>query len=198
MEIITTKAQKRIFTYVIAGILIILIFWGLVYLPSRRHVQRFQSQLDEVEKQLNKVKEIKEVKEAISKGYVYTQSVEGLRNELAGVVKNIATEQESPLKYISSSVRQLNLEMVSIKPSSKKPLLDKNKKQIKVAGAVCFQLPVQLRLKGSYIAIVKYIEALRKNAPSLIAVEDLKINKATKAKILTADANLVVYLRAEK
>ena len=198
MEIITTKAQKRIFTYVAAGILIILIFWGLVYLPSRRHVQRFQSQLDEVEKQLYKVKEIKEVKEAISKGYVYTQSIEGLRNGLAAVSKNIATEQESSLEYISSSARELNLEMLSMKPSSKKPLQDKNTKQIKIAGADCFQLPVQLKLKGRYVAIVKYISALRKNAPSLITVEDLKLNKTAKPKILTADANLIVYLRAEK
>lgn len=199
MNIIITKPQKKILLYVSIGAIIILIFWRAVYLPSRRQVQKFQSQLEKVEKQLNKIKEIEEIKEAISKGYIYTQSIEDLKGELAAVSKSIATEEETSLDYISSSARDLNLEVLSIKPAAKMLLLDKNKNRIKIAGAECFQLPVNLRLRGGYKAIGDYIESLRKDAPSLTTIENLRINKSRGADTLAADVSLIIYLKsAEK
>ena len=198
MEIIITKQQKNILLYAVVGVLIIFIFWGFIYLPSRRQVQLFQSQLDESEKQLDKIKKIKEVKDAISRGYVYTQSIEDLKGELAVLSESLAIEEEASLEYISSSARKLHLEVLLIKPSAKMPLLDKNKKHVDIAGARCFRLPVQLKLKGSYKAIGRYAEALRKDAPFLITVETLSMNRSAEPEILTADANLMVYLKSDK
>lgn len=198
MDIIITKPQKKMFLYVVVGVLVILILWGLVYLPSRKQMQGLQAQLDKVNEQLDKVKMIEEVQEAISTGYTYTQSIESLKGELAALSKDIATEEETSLEYLSSSARRLNLEVLSVKPASKEPLLDENKNLIKIADNDCFQLPVQLKLKGSYTAIGNYIESLRKDALSLIAVENLKINKFGKQDILNADVDLTIYLRSSK
>ena len=198
MDITITKPQKKILLYVVIGVIIILLFWGLVYLPGRKQVQKFQSQLDEMNKQLNSVKKIEEIKEAISKGYTYTQSIESLKDELATLSKSIDTEEETSLEYISSSARGLNLEIVSIKPSAKGLFLDKDKNRVKIAGADCFRLPVGLKLKGGYKAIADYLKILRKDAPSLITIENLKISKRGKQEILTADVNLTIYLKSTK
>lgn len=198
MDIAITKGQRKIILYAIGGVLIIFIFWGFVYLPSHKQMQKFRSQLDEAEKQLNETKRIKEIKEAISKGYTYTLLIENLKNELTALSKNIPYEQEMALQYISSFARELNLEILSIRPGPKKLLLDKNKNRIKIAGTDCFQLPVHLKLKGGYKPIGEYIKILTEEAPSLIAIENLTIGKSGKQNILTADINLTVYLRSPK
>lgn len=196
MDIAITKGQRKIILYVIGGALIIFIFWGFVYLPSRKQIQKFLSQLDEAEEQLNETKRIKEIKEAISKGYTYTLLIENLKDELTVLSKNIPYEQEMTLQYISSFARELNLEIISIRPALKRPLLDKNKNQIKIAGSGCLQLPVHLKLKGGYKPIGEYIKILTEEPPSLIAIENLTIGKSREQNILTADIELIVYLRS--
>ncbi len=199
MDITITKPQKKILFYAVIGAVVLFLFWIFLYLPSRREAQEFQFRLEKVEKQLNNVKEIEEVKEAIAKGYTYTQTMEDFKSQLAALMGSIATEEETSLDYISSSARKLNLEILSIKPVAKKLLLDKNEKRIKITGADCLRLPVNLRLKGNYKAIGKYIESLRKDSPSLTTIENLEINKRGKSNILMGNINLMIYLRsAEK
>lgn len=198
MDIIITRAQKKIFIYATAGIFAILLFWGFIYIPSEKQMQRYKHQLDAVNKQLEQVKMIDEIKEAISKGYTYTQSIESLKNKLEILNRSIAVDEETPLEYISSCARRFNLELLLIKPSEKKPLLDKTKNPIKIAGVDCYQLSVHLNLKGNYKSLGNYIETFSKEAPSLITIDNLRLSKLPREDILAADIFLTIYLKAQK
>ena len=88
--------------------------------------------------------------------------------------------------------------MLSVKPGAKELLLDKDGNRVKIAGADCLKLPLGLAIKGSYRAIVDYIEALRKEGPSLIGIEGLKVAKTELKNELAADINFLIYLRTKK
>lgn len=196
MDIAITKGQKKILLYVVTGIVIIFLFWIFVYLPSCKQMHQYKSQLVQLNERLSKVKMIAEVKEGISKGQTYTQSIEILKNNLAMLHKIVALEEGPCLKFISTAARQLNIEIVSIRPAAKELLLDKNENRIKLAGADCMHLPVNLKLNGNYEAIGNYIERLGKEAPSLITIENLTMEKADERGKLSADISLVIYIKS--
>lgn len=190
-----TKEQKRVLKYVAAGATTLVLFWVFVYLPNRNQMQQIQSSLAGTEKQLNSIKNIDEIKNTISRGYTYTESIENLKNELVALSKSIPATEEESLQYLSALAQRLNLEILSIRPDVKELLLDEDKNKVKIAGLDCYRLPIKLSLNGSYMNIANYIEALTKNAPSLLSIENLKITGLTMSGSLTVDIDLTIYLK---
>ncbi|MBN1406045.1 MAG: type 4a pilus biogenesis protein PilO [Candidatus Omnitrophica bacterium] len=190
-----SQPQKKILSYTAAGAAIIVVFVLLAHLPANARVRKLQAQADAANRQLNETKKIGAVKDAISKGYFYTQSIDSLKKDLESMRKKLPAEKEAPLQYIGTSATKFGLELLFIKPLTEKPVIDENERPLKIKDSECLQLPVNLKIKGGYKSIGIYIESLEENSPFLITVSSLDINKVLDKGVLTADMTLNVYLR---
>jgi len=193
--IIITNNQKRVLIYAFSGLMVLVLFWGFVYLPSANEKSLLKEKLNNVNKQLEKIKSIQEVKDAIEKGYVYAESVQKLKNELFSLDELIPYEEEGILKGMSALARKFDIEVVVIRPGNKAPALNSEKIEIHIGNYVCSRLPVLIRLKGYYKNIVKYIEGVGADLNSLVLVDKIRIAKTSKDYMLTADVDISIYLK---
>lgn len=182
-----TLMQKKIITITSIVVLAFLGFWAGVYLPSKKTVSKIKSQLDSVEAQLQ------EIQTLIGEGKTINESVQTLMERHQQLNILFPRKEEESLRVLSHLTRDLNIELVSIKPQQKKVCLDENRKEIEIEGKIMRTLSVSIGLRCFYKDLAKYLQALRDNLPVFITIERLNIKKgrSDSARLdVTLDVNL--------
>ena len=96
---------------------------------------------------------------------------------------------------LSHLTRDLNIELVSIRPQQKRACLDENRKEIEIEGKIMRTLSVSIGLRCFYKDLAKYLKALRENLPVFITIERLNIKKGrTDSPRLNVTLDVKLYL----
>ena len=166
-----SPAQKTIIITSLIIVFVFLLFWFLIYLPSKREVTRIKSELSNLEYQIRQI-------EAITSEVTLTdEGIRMIRAQYERLNNKFPQKEERSIGTLSDIASNLNIELVSIKPQFKTVFLDRNKKEIKIEGRVCQRVYVTIEMKGLYKDLVKYIQTLKESLPAFISIEKLKIVK---------------------
>jgi hypothetical protein len=110
------------------------------------------------------------------------------------------SEEEESLKMLSGFARAFNMEIISIKPSPRKVLLDKDGKEVTVEGKICQVISVSVTMNCVYPQLVSYVEKIEKELPDFITIERMNIMRSSggRARELEVVLDLNLYLLVKK
>lgn len=179
-----TQAQKKI---IIQGSIIMLVFvvvWLFIFLPQSATIAKTKTELNSTEVQ------IQDIEQRISKNKSLAQGIALMEARQKLLDKKFPKQEEESFKILSESAKKLNIKIISLKPSLKKPILDENNAEVKVGGKSCQVMGVSLALQSSYADLIKYRQMMEEDLPGFVTIEKLVINKDS----LSMAGNLVVTL----
>ena len=164
-------SQKKII--LAAGIMsgVFLISWLFIYLPARHKIHVFKTEF------LNVQNEIKEIDELIPQGASIEEGIKLYEEKNSKLELKFPAREEMALSKLSDEARKANVAIISIKSQSKTQFTDARQQKVELAGKICYQVPVHIEMKTSFINLVNYIKHLDESLPAFMTVEDLKIKK---------------------
>lgn len=162
--------RERILLILTGAAFILFLFFQFIYLPKSNDIHRMSQILKKDNQDLKTAKE----KEKL------LQNLEQYPMMKTKVKKGKEEQTVEALKYLSSAITQLDIELISMHPKNEAV-------KVESANAVYFDL----ELLGSYNNIYKFLKALEA-LPILILVDSIDLNRADKDKI-SAKFMLSVY-----
>lgn len=187
-----TAAQKKILVKATVIILSFLGVWFVIYLPAGDRVKKIKLQLAELENS------IKEIEASIGKTPIRGEDIKLLLDRLQEINSKFPEKEEGALKILSELAHKPNIELISIKVTGRRPLLDEGSKPLVVEGKACQVLSISIEMKCLYEDLVKYLEALKKE-PIFITIEKFDLLKdittGTGRLNVTLDINLYLLCR---
>ena len=180
--------QKNILLIPAAVILISFIFLSAVYLSAKNKIYALKSTFKETEEKIQKIEKIIDQNQSAGEGIRLLQE----RNQQIDM--KFPSKEEEGLGRLTNIARQLNIDVVSIRPQPKIDFLDAANQKVVVKGKTCQQFFVSLEMKGSYRELVAYIEALKKDLQTLFIIEKLNIKKEVHPSQLNITVGINLYL----
>jgi len=141
------------------------IYFYSFFMPQREEINRLDSELDKLAKELNESKMI------VRDLQKFKEQVERLNQELITALTQLPNEKEIPelLKNISSLGRESNLEFILFRPKPEDP------------QQFYAKVPIELTLVGSYHNIGIFFDKLSK-LPRIINVVDFNMTRVKETK----------------
>jgi Tfp pilus assembly protein PilO len=164
-------SQKKIIIVTLVAVVVFLIFWVFIYSPSSRSLLEIRPQVYALESQVRAVEKI------LSSAKTPEAGAKILKDRFQELNAKLSQKEEKSLGLLSEFGRRMNIEIVSIKPQPKTPLIDESGGKIEYSGKVFQVVPVVIEMRCFYKDLVKYLQMLQTSLPSLVAVEKLKINR---------------------
>ncbi len=183
-----TASQKKIIIISAISIVALLIFWISVYMPSRNNAIKTKSELSNVEAQIQEIEAIIGKDKTINEGMIY------LRERYEYLNNKFPEKEEESLRMLSNFAREMNVEILSIKPQQKRTFLDENKKEVKIEGKACQRVFVRVEMRCACRNLIGFIETLRESLPTFISIESLSINKDKRDLSLKTTLGLNLHL----
>lgn len=121
--------------------------------------------------------QIKEIEAVISKTKTLGEGIRLLKQRYQELDKRFPIAEEDSLRMLSELAKKLNIELISVKPESKKALFDGHNKNLQIEGRTCQVIYISIEMRCFYKDLVKYLEILKESLPAFMTVERLKINK---------------------
>lgn len=181
-----TKEQKRIIVVSLIALFFLIFIWIFIYLPQSRKVVSMRKELVSAEAKIAEIISIAEGKDL-------AEVVRDFRAELSDLKKQLPNRDEVIIDVLTTTARDLNIEVKDISFSDKQIL------EQKIAGFEIEEVPIQMQLVCEYRNLGQYLNLLRVNSPILIRVRKLSIHGQEGVPNL-ADISLEVtaYLSREK
>lgn len=183
-----SPSQKKIIIISLIIISVFLIFWLFIYLPSKNTVQRYKSELISIENQ------IKEIEVLIGEAKSIDEGIRLLKARSQELNNRFPPGEEDSLKILSNIAKKMNIELISIRPQSKKEFVDADNRKVEIEGKTCSTILVSIEMKCYYKDLVKYVQILKESADfAFITFEKLQISKdksGTPKLNITLDFNL--------
>jgi len=141
------------------------IYFYSVFTPQREEINRLDSELDKLAKELNESKMI------VRDLQKFKEQVERMNQELITALTQLPNEKEIPelLKNVSSLGRESSLEFILFRPKPEEP------------QQFYAKVPIELTLVGSYHNIGVFFDKLSK-LPRIINVVDFNMARAKETK----------------
>ncbi len=185
-----TAVQKRI---LISGFIVAaacVIFWIFVYLPSKETVSEIKEELAGIQRQIDEIKVI------VGEDRSLEESITMSRERFEELDAKFPAKEEESLEKISEFSRQLNIELLAIRPKPKKAFVSADNDSLSLEGKACQNLFVSIRIKCRYEDLVEYIKLLKAELPSLVTVEklDIVIDRTKRSEGLSINLGFNFYL----
>jgi type IV pilus assembly protein PilO len=141
------------------------IYFYSVFMPQREVINRLDSELDTLAKELNESKMI------VRDLQKFKEQVERMNQELITALTQLPNEKEIPelLRNVSSLGRESSLEFILFRPKPEEP------------QQFYAKVPIELTLVGSYHNIGVFFDKLSK-LPRIINVVDFNMSRAKETK----------------
>ncbi|MFH1848075.1 MAG: type 4a pilus biogenesis protein PilO [Candidatus Omnitrophota bacterium] len=190
-DIANLLKNKKLMITIAAGVGFILVIWIFFYFPARKKVQDFKQELQVITEEIRAIESI----DGIHHRSV-AEMLDYLQEKYDSIFRRLPSQEEDALTILSSLAKDMDLEVVSIRPNKRKISANNQKDTSYGDDLSCFEVPIFLVMKGQYRAIGEYLEQLRSgDLPILIRVNTLDIRKdARNDSVLRADLNIVLYL----
>ena len=187
------KDKKLVMTIAI-GIVLILIFCIFFYFPARGKIKTVNTELRAIQREIADIESIDGVE-----GKSMSEALDYLQKKYDKIFQMLPSQEENALKVLSELAKDLNLEIVSLRPAEKIRTLDEKGNPVRVEGLTCFEMPMTITMKGRYKAMGEYVKQLRDgDFPILIKLDTMEIKKQEVDNIrLDADFDLKLYLLCE-
>lgn len=158
----------------VAGIcvFIIFLFWALIYFPANRRLGLLRAEFNSIKREISAI-ESRGGKE----GRDIAKMIESLQKDFNSAMQKLPAREEDTLRFISNEANRLGVEIIATQPRPKRPALDSGNSAIFIEGKQCFEIPVAIEARGIYKSIGEYLMVLRDGSPSLIKIEDARIQK---------------------
>ncbi|MEI8012613.1 MAG: hypothetical protein WCI27_09100 [Candidatus Omnitrophota bacterium] len=166
-----TQTQKKILIIGGAVALVFLLLWFFVFLPMRAATDKIKTDLAALEAQ------IREIETSCGQAKTFAENIRAMEIRYRAVENKFPSDIQESLKAIAKIAGQFNVNIDSLKPSFKKPLLDKANKEVVLDGRRCETIHVTLVIQGSYEGLVNFREALEEGLPGFIAAETLGVSR---------------------
>lgn len=165
------SAQKKINIVSAAVIAVFLIFLFFVYLPAQKTVARLKAELEETEGR------IQEIESLLDKTKPLAENITMLKARYKELSNKFPEREEEALRALSDLARNLNVEIISLRPSPKRLLLGQEDKALLIEGKSCRFCAVTVEMRCDYANLVEYIEAVHNELPAVVTVQSLRALK---------------------
>lgn len=165
------KSQKKIIVISFSGVLVFLILWFFIYLPSKNSISKIKSEVFTLEGGVKRVEKI------MDKSRTIEEAIKTLEERGQELKNKFFQKEEESLRMLSVFAKGLNIELISLKPLAKQVFLDADNREIKIEGRACQVIPVSLEMRCFYKYLIKYLDTLNKKLPAFITIERLNINR---------------------
>ncbi|MCF7908234.1 MAG: hypothetical protein K9L86_05145 [Candidatus Omnitrophica bacterium] len=171
-----TQSQKKIIIITVIVLLAFIIFWSLIYSPSRKKVAALKLELANIEKEVSDIEKIALEAGSLEKGITL------LKERFSALEGKFPVKEEEALSKISDLARQSNISIISFKPGAKQAVLQGKKEALAIGQRICQSILVAIEINCTYTELVQYIERLRSELLALVTVERIEIIKDSSAK----------------
>lgn len=175
------------------SLMVLLIFWVFMVLPSKRKINAMKEELSGVQNQIRQIEEIFSIDGKMEKG------IRTLKARYKFVNSKFPSKEEEALGKLSDIAKRYKTEIYSVSSQPKEFVLDENGRNLEVEGKICQKILISMKLRASYRDFIEYIDALKEMLPSYITVESLTIQKDASGPLkLNINLSLTLYLLAQK
>lgn len=167
---VISPGEKRIFLYFLLFLGSVSLVWFLFYKPRADRLKWLKKEYKRLEKELEEFKDF-------SRKSSFYEFARKLKKEEKFLDKKFFSGEEIALAEISKEARNSGLELLHIRPGTRKKV-----EYIQISENKNFNLilqDIQLKLRGSYVELGKYLEGLRRNERGLFLVKRVAIRKDT-------------------
>lgn len=160
---------------IIAGICIsiILLFWAFIYFPANKKLRILKAELNSIKGEIAQI----ESRGGGKEGYDIAKMIESIQKDFNAAMQKLPGQEEETLRFLSDKANKLGLDIVSMQPSPKRPLLDVNNNPVFLENKQCVEMSIAIQISGLYKSIGEYLKILRDQSPALIKVEGVRIQK---------------------
>lgn len=166
-----SPSQKNIILTIIIIVAVSLLFLLFVYYPAKKTVSSIKQEIFDVNSQ------IQEIEAIVVKSKTRQEGIRLLEQKYHELNAKFPRKEEETLKMLADSALAANMEIISIRPEAKTPLLDAGSHAVEIDGKACQKVFVSIELEGGYQNLVKYLESLKKTLPAFINIEKLRVVK---------------------
>lgn len=161
------KGKQKIL--LMGGIILgaILIFWVFIYSPKNKQMKELKDKLVKVQKDINTIHGISRDKESLD--IVITKYNEKLKE----LELKLPQQEESTLRGLVTEATKKSIEVPSIRPK----IATDCKLPINIEEYKCKELDISIELVTSYKNLGEYLRILKNKFPSLVRLNELKIEK---------------------
>ncbi len=170
MKSISSSQKNMILTIMLTAVVSVL-FFLFVYSPAKTTVNRIKQEIFEVNAQIQKIESI------VVKSKTRQEGIRLLEQKYHELNAKFPRKEEETLKMFADLALAANMEIISIRPEAKTPLLDAGSHVVEIDGKACQKVFVSIELEGGYQNLVKYLESLKKTLPAFINIEKLRVVK---------------------
>ncbi len=177
-----TKEQKKIIFLSIVGVIFLLCFWILVYLPQKKKLSTIKKELSYIETQIAQINEM-------TRGEELTEVFKTFNTQLKDISAVFSLSEEEIIYNLSKEAKALKIEIESIKPLEKQLIKDR------FSSLNIEELPISMQLSCEFKDMAIYLKILRDNFPVLIKVKKLVIKGSGEGKdTLGVNLEISAYL----
>lgn len=186
----TTQNQKKIIIAALIAVVTFLIFWSMIYLPSKKRVSQLKAEL------AAKEEEIADIQMMAGQDGSLEQRMTLLKERLLKLEEKFPAQEEEALQKISDFARQLKITLISIKPSQREAVILSGREPLAIDQRVCQSISVVADMRCTYAELVEYMKLLRDELPALAIVENLELSRdnATQPGALRVKLGFKIYL----
>ena len=149
------------------------IFTVVLYLPASRDLELTRQRVSGMER------EIESVLAPIAGAASLQEGIVALHGRLRRLEERLPDTQElsTILKAISEEAEAFAINLISIKPGATEYLVSPEGEWLTAGSHICLRFPIALEFECRYRSLGEYLEALTRDLPGLITIDELVIAK---------------------
>jgi Tfp pilus assembly protein PilO len=183
--------ENRTLIAVLAYIIVFLIFVFLVYLPKHSQVLSLKGRIKSIEKQIDITQQM------LGDLNKLGEMLAGMQRELDDFRSRLPDKSRvsSVISQLSNLAKDLDIEVLSIKPAKPVHVSGDDGKPILIAGDHLVSMDVGLSLYASYRPLADYINNIQHKLDMLASVKELDVQRdASRYPKLRSHILLTVYI----
>ena len=184
-----TLAQAIILVWAAGLFLCAFLLMHFAVMPLRQHHAALEGKVLLMESQLNWLDEM------IAGTKDPDQMMTSLVRKKQELGRKFPEAEQRSLVILADYANKFRLQMTQIKSDPPQVFKDSRGKEVVVEQKTCWYVYTTMKLKGDYVNLIKYLDALNKVLPAYMTVERLEIEDRSPAQPrLEVNAELALYL----
>jgi hypothetical protein len=177
-----TKEQKKIYLIAIVAFVLLFIFWVFIALPQGRRLSFIKVRLRDTEDRIKQITGNATQEELARK-------IEKANAQFAKIAKRFPLNSEGVINSLSEQAKAYRIIVKNINLSPRTPL------QQDAISSQIEEMVISMNLSCEYMALGKYLDALRDNFPFAIRIKSLVIRGGGEGQFnLDVELGLAIYL----
>jgi len=186
-----SSAQKKALAISAGVILVFLIIWFFICLPTKSAVKKLKVELADTNR------EIDQIESRAGKAKNLDEGIKLLEDNLKTLKNKFPSAEEESIKILANFAQKSGIDVDSIRPAARKELLDENGVPVKIEGRSCYYIAIALSVNCTFSDLIRFTENLEKNLPAFARIQRLIINSSSdSSNILNVNLDLNLYLLA--